>query len=245
MLPFGLRTTARPADREPGSIVTPAHRARLVVALGLVNLALAGVALAVGAFGLPLGPPSSPRPTEVAVISPTPEPSVPESPPPTPTPTPQTQPPPEPSELPTPTPSPTPTPPEETLPPIAVAPTASPAPRPAATQAPARATPRPTPAPAAPPAAPPAVAPTPAPPAVAPTPAPPAAPTVDAKALPPCPERGDPPPGQAKVVGPKEHPCRPGAGVGRGDDDPASGVFLVVPVWVAAAFRLRGRRPER
>ena len=54
--------------------MTTSQRARLVIALGILNLALATFALAVGAFGLPLGPasPAPGRTNDTTAVGPSP-----------------------------------------------------------------------------------------------------------------------------------------------------------------------------
>ena len=232
------------ARRSPNHTVTTAQRARLVVAMGLLNLILATVALTAGAVlptapdggiaaassipGSPSTPPAS-TPLSSAEPTPTATPTGPSGPEITPVPsTPASAPPPSstPSgpivaEGPTPTPpGPTPT---ATAPTPTVAPVRhTPAPTPAATPRPTpRATPRPTPRP---------------------TPAPTPAPVVGKQkgARPPCPGDVSGPPGHHKVSPPVTRPC------GKNGDNNGHGI-VIVPfalggVLLTLTGRIRGRR---
>ncbi|HEV8401744.1 MAG TPA: hypothetical protein VGQ31_01780 [Candidatus Limnocylindrales bacterium] len=105
--------------------MTAAQRLRLVVALGVVNLVLAGVALGFGIVGLPASNPIGAvptPPTAIALPAPTPAPTRP-SPRPTPTPPADEPPASTPPGSPTPTPTPTPPPPVQ---PTATPPTVAP-----------------------------------------------------------------------------------------------------------------------
>jgi hypothetical protein len=202
--------------------VTVAQRARLVVVLGILNLVLASLALAVGAFGIPSGLPrpsidtaaGSPAPSTPAPAEST-EPSAPPSAPPV-----TSEPPASPEPSATPAESAVPTPsaaPAASEPPLLARPiTPNPTPRPEPTPRPAQPTPPPE-------------------------PTPPPQPVSDAKLHPPCPDSVDGPPGQAKAEG-RDQPC----GKGRGNSDRDSGIVIVLPLaaiatWVAS----HGRRPSR
>lgn len=216
--------------------MTSAQRARLVVALGVLNLVLATFALAVG-----LGAPRT-APNEVAGASPTPIVTPgPSTSPSGPTPSPATIPPggspgtstPPPSTQPSASvgPSVTPLPSGQ----VAIGPRASSAGSPAAgstnppntkpTQPPAP-TPRVTPAPT------PRITPAPTPratPRPTPKPTPNPTPKPDkTKTIPPCPGAVDGPPGKNKGEG-GTRPC------GHGKDKPKGGVVIVLPLAMAAA----------
>lgn len=214
-----------PTGRGVPIVVTSAQRTRLVVALGILNLVLATMALAIGTFGLPTTPTIGPRPTgETAAESPSPT-AVAGLPSPTPgqtlepglTPGPQPTPPaptPPASEPPTGTPGPSASPPSSSAPP-SVEPTATPGgpaggpaggpePTPGGTPTPAQPTPTPEPT-ATPPTA------TPPPPTPEPTPSrPPAGPPGDNGNHGPKPDKPNPPnekPNKPKP--PKPKPPKP------------------------------------
>jgi hypothetical protein len=205
--------------------MTSAQRARLVVALGVLNLVLATFALTVG-IGVP-----RPSPDQIANV-----PSVPPVTLPTPLPSASTQP------VATPAPS-GPTEPATPAPqPTAVSPSvgpASPAPggvviviRPTSVPI-ARPTAAPTPVPVITPA--PVVTPR-------PTPAPTSPPKLAAKPanIPPCPDTVDGPPGHHKGD-PADRPCGKGNG-GNGAGQTKGGVVIIVPFAIAAGLAtLRGR----
>ncbi len=214
--------------------MTVTQRARLVVVLGILNLVLASLALAVGAFGIPSG---RPQPSlDTAAGSPSPS-----TPAPVDSATPST-----PSTPATPT---SPAPPASNEPPASAEPSATPASSvvptksaaPAPSQPPLIARPNTPPEPTARPAATPRPAqPTPRPP----QPTPPPQPVSDGKLRPPCPGSVDGPPGKAKAEG-RDQPC----GKGHGNQGRDSGVVIVLPLaaigtWVASHWR-RPTRPTR
>jgi hypothetical protein len=221
--------------------VTSAQRARLVVALGVLNLVLATLAFAVG-IGAPRPPlggvaaAPTPAPPSLAAVSPSVEPVPTSAPAPT-----------------GPASSPTSAPPSVALPSVAPQPTEIPiggvavAERPpnnppatsAPTSAPTTSPPRPTPTPAS----------TPAPttkPKPPPTPQPAAKP-----AHPPCPGTIDGPPGHNKGQ-PYDKPCGKGGNGGGGDNGHGKdsnggkgGVILAFPVGLAAFVAGSRRRIAR
>jgi hypothetical protein len=221
--------------------VTSAQRARLVVALGVLNLVLASLAFAVGitaptqptdgvaaAPSTAPSPVSLPPPIETQTPPPsrsTPGPTQPTSTPaPTPTPTPTATPPVEPSAIPVPTGvvivAARPPGPSQAAAPTAPAPTPDPAARPAPTDPP------PKPAPTAKP-----------PPKPAPTPKPAAKPQVH----PPCPGAVEGPPGHSKGQ-PWEKPCgKGGSGDSGKSKDAKGGIVIVLPLalsmWLAGGRR--------
>ncbi|HET9519735.1 MAG TPA: hypothetical protein VFO73_01665 [Candidatus Limnocylindrales bacterium] len=224
-------------------MTTAAQRARLVVALGLLNLVLATFAVAVGISapsegdgiaGGPSNQPGSLEPTASPVLPPgpatsaSPQPSVPIGPSALPSPSPA------PSVFPTTEPSPTPTSPGVI---VAVRPTPTPtappviAPTPVATPTPA-ATPKPTPRPTPTPQATPEPTPRPTP---KPTPTPKPA---KEQSKPPCPGTVDGPPGHNKG-GDDTRPC------GKGKGDSKGGMVIVLPITLAAAEALRRSRSLR
>ena len=223
--------------------MTTAQRARLVVAMGLLNLILATVALTAGAVlptapdggiavasstpGSPSTPPASTSPSS-SEPAPTATPTGPSGPEVTPVPsTPASAPPP------SSTPSgpivaegPTPTPPAPT--PVATAPTP--------TVAPVGHTPAPT--PAAPHPTPPQATPRPTP---RPTPAPTPAPVVGKQkgARPPCPGDVSGPPGHHKINPPATRPC------GKNGDKSGHGIVIVPVALGGVLLTLTGRIRRR
>jgi hypothetical protein len=221
--------------------VTSAQRARLVVALGVLNLVLATLALAVG-ISTPLQPlpgiAAVPSSTPAAPVSlppvgtlpplrtPAPEPPGPSSTPPA---TPEATPTSEPSAIPIPTGvvivADRPTPPPDSTEPTAGPTTPAATPDPTAKPAPTN-PPHPTPS-------------TKPPPKPTPTPRP----AVQAQAHPPCPGSVEGPPGHSKGE-PWEKPCGNGKGGGNngnGNDNTKGGVIIVLPLTLSAAA-LGGRR---
>jgi hypothetical protein len=205
--------------------VTIAQRARLVVVLGILNLVLASLALAVGAFGIPSG---RPQPSiDTAAGSPSPSSTPTES---TPSTT-QTPPAPPATNEPPASAEPSATPTASTVPSASAVPVQSQPPliaRPNSPTPDPTARPDPTPRPAPP---------TPQPP----EPTPPPQPVADGKLYPPCPGSVDVPPGKAKGQG-HDQPC----GKGQGSQGRDSGVVIVLPLaaigsWVASHWR----RPTR
>ena len=232
--------------------MTSAQRARLVVALGLLNLVLATVALTAGLIapsqpdrGVAAG--TSPAPSELVPgtssnpsASPANSPTTPvgseSAPPGSPSVPPSVEPSVEPSTSPAPS-----------APTVAQGPTPTPAASPIVVKTPAptatprsTATPRPTSQPTATPPTPPKPTPEPtARPTVPPTPAPTTAP-VDGKVKnprPPCPSAGGDPPGHNKGQEPMTRPCG-----GKGDHgNGGSGVVIVLPLALLGAAA-SGRR---
>jgi hypothetical protein len=207
--------------------VTSAQRARLVVALGVLNLVLASLALAVG-----ISAPTQPIPGVAAAPSSTP--AGPVSLPPVETPPPVRTPSPGPTESAPPAPPPSATPeatpttePSVTPVPIGVVIVAN---RPPATPDPTTpaATPDPTarPNPTDPPKPPPSTKP--------PKPSPTPKPAVKPQAHPPCPGSVDGPPGHSKGQ-PWEKPCGKGNGGDKGNGNTKGGVIIVLPLALSAA----------
>jgi hypothetical protein len=233
--------------------VTSAQRARLVVAMGLLNLILATVALTAGLIapaqpdgGIAVGASSQPSPsapgsssepagaspsTSGASASPT-TPSASESTPPaSSSPTPSS----EPSASPT-----------ESAPTVAQGPTPTPAATPVVVRTPAPSTTphaTPTPRPTSRPTATPPTPPTPKPttnPTARPTPAPTPTPIVvkAKKPMPPCPTAGGGPPGHHKGEGSTTRPCGSKNDHGKG----GSGVVIVLPLALLGAAATGRRR---
>jgi hypothetical protein len=243
--------------------VTTGQRARLILSFGVLNIVLATIALGIGGVELQQRAAASGGPSQIAVIA-TPTPSAGSTPtaettPSTPAGEPSSQPQPSVTASTTPsgstaTPSPSTTPsgivvsPSPTsglasTPAVATpatpanptaAPTAAPTPqrtaRPTARPTPA-ATPRPTPKPTA-----------------KPTPKPTVAAGGNAKAHPPCPNKGGSPPGHAKTDGPHKA-C--GKGKDKGNGGKNGGIVLILPLlatsvaWAVRPERLRPRRRAR
>jgi hypothetical protein len=231
--------------------VTSVQRARLVVALGILNLALATMAFAVGTFGIPASPlvgPAQPSGNTAVGQSPSAGPTTSQAPASTPSGTapasespggssPPESPPASPAA--SPTPSSTTTAVNPNIPPATIGPTLVPSGSPGGeTPAPAQPTEAPTVPTAQPTSTPsvqPTVAPTPAPttaPTTRPTPAPTAQPAAEpaARDHPPCPQDIEGPPGHNKTSDPKQ-PCgqgkdKHGSGKDHGQDN---GVILIVP----------------
>ena len=227
--------------------MTTAQRARLVVAMGLLNLILATVALTAGFVGpsRPLSDvaavpgtarpsPSAVGPSPVASPAPTvtPVPTSPVGPSVEPSVEPSAQPPVEPSVQPSIAPSvaPSTSPVASEGPIVAVVPTPTP---------PSRGTPSPTAIATARPTVRPTVRPTPRP-----TPAPTAVGRV-ARPRPPCPGQADGPPGHNKVASPGARPCTHGT---KGHGSGSNGMVVVLPLalgGLAATIRTRLVRGSR
>jgi len=234
--------------------VTTAQRARLVVALGILNLVLATLALGVGAFGVPSGPPHP----DTAANSPSPS-----APPGTtePEPTPGSTDEPGSTDQPGPTDEPTeppgtepPSAPPASVPPAGEQPTEEPSaptaappliPGPGASEPPAV-----VPASNPPLARPPTATPTPRPEPTAP-PAPTPAPVSDQKPRPPCPQNVSEPPGKAKVDT-RQQPCGKAKGTkvaGQNGKRVEGGLVVIFPIagaaaWFAGAGRRGRARPD-
>jgi hypothetical protein len=232
--------------------VTTAQRARLVVALGILNLVLATLALGVGTFGVPSVPPrpdtaanspSPSAPTGTTEPQPTPgstdEPGATNQPGPTgqpgstdePTGSPGTEPPssePPASQLPSvapsvPTQAPTLVPGPAVSEPPAVVPASNP---PLARPPTATPTPRPNPTP---------------PPAATPEP------VSDQKPRPPCPQNVSEPPGQVKVDT-RQQPCGKGKAAkiaGKSGKPIEGGFIIIIPIAGAAAWLAGAGRRDR
>jgi hypothetical protein len=226
--------------------VTTAQRARLVVAMGVLNLVIGSMAIAL-ALGMPRQPrvaEQSPPPAPVAVV-PSRTPAAP-----TPGPTAGS---PEPSSTAPAEPSPPPPGPPSTVPSsnpgtIALGPVSvtRPTPQTQPTSPPPTGPPSnpPTTQPTAPPptAQPTVQPPKPTPPVPKPTPSP--KPVAHKNMRPPCPGTVDVPPGKGKVAQ-ADRPCKPSSPPGQ---DHKSGViigFAVLPLWSVAAAVLAGTRRVR
>jgi hypothetical protein len=256
-----------PVGRSPSVVVTSAQRARLVVALGLLNLILATVALTAGALaptrpgpevaggnqsaaptGAASGSPSVPTATTPASLGsgtsqpPGPSESTGAV---SPSATPSTEPSASPigsgpivAQGPTPTPAPL-----GSSPPVLVGQSQSPPPTatPAPTVTP-RPTAQPTSQPAPQPTPRPTVKPTPQPTA-RPTPTPTPAPNVNKvkKPRPPCPSAGMPP-GHNKIPGPVTRPCGSKGGNGHGRGHGSTGVVFVPPLALVGVATTGRRR---
>lgn len=233
--------------------MTSVQRARLVVAMGVLNLILATVALTAGAVAPspPVDGVARQSPPPVAVATPgssTPsepsastepstsaEPSTATPPAETPAATPASEPSVAPSAEPTPSP---------TSPTVALGPSATPEP--------VTGLPKPTP----PPVTKPTPKPTPTPPTATPHPTPhptprptptPAPVHQTVKARPPCPGDSSGPPGHQKVLPPPGRPCTGGAGNGTSHGNGKNGIVFVLPLGLGslvagATRRLTSRR---
>ena len=274
MLPFDLPglAPAQPRERNARIAVTVAQRARLVVALGIVNLVLAAVALGIGTV-VETTSPTVARPENLATL-PSPSPGSSASPTlkPPPTIVPQIAVVPTSTSTPSPTPAPAAEPADSTR---AVAPRSTPAqavePDPTpdlSSTPPAVPTPRATPAPTPDlkPRQTPMPTPTPIPPAPpTPTPIPPATAPAETGDHPPCPTEGGPPPGHNKGAEPQSRPCDDGHGLngdhgtgedhvvggvlagsdhGPGTDHGRGGVVVFVPLSLLGSVLGRPRLPE-